>query len=379
VVAIPLAAVGLVVPGVLSLGTVALVDVGLGAWLNVGAGMCHWVAECTTGAVSPLPTPGATLAEVVVLSVGVVIGLIVLRWRGDGSRRARRRRWVVAGLAASLVAAPALARRLPGASADVAQVTFLAVGHGDAVVIQLPGGRNVLIDGGGDPTDRVDVGARVVLPALAALGVRHIDLMVLSHPHPDHFGGLAAVAAALPVSVLWTSGLTAVDPRFAELMRRLRVQGTEVRPVRAGMAVGLAGARFEVLHPAVVDAGLGANENSVVVRVTFGRFRLLLTGDVERHGEAALLASGADLRATVLKAPHHGSRTSSSRALLRAVRPALAVAQSADRGRFAFPHGEVETRYGDLGIPLWITGRYGAARIRTDGATWTVDGFTRPW
>ncbi|MFT5434665.1 MAG: competence protein ComEC, partial [Myxococcota bacterium] len=131
--------------------------------------------------------------------------------------------------------------------------------------------------------------------------------------------------------------------------------------------------RLSLLHPQPPGGRsfyphLEANDNSLVLKVIYRDFSLLLTGDVEAAAEKMLVERRfGSLKSTVLKVPHHGSSTSSSESFLRAVGPTLAVAQCADRGRFAFPKPEVEARYRRLGIPLWITGRHGALQISTDG------------
>jgi competence protein ComEC len=104
----------------------------------------------------------------------------------------------------------------------------------------------------------------------------------------------------------------------------------------------------------------------------FGALSVLLTGDVEASGERHLLRWGAHLQSTLLKVPHHGSRTSSTAAFLRAVNPQLAIGQSADQRPFPFPHAEVESRYRRLGIPLLVTGRHGAIQVRSDGQSWQL-------
>jgi len=248
------------------------------------------------------------------------------------------------------------------------RVTFLAVGQGDAAVVQLPGGRALLVDGGGDlrglAPPGADVGSRIVLPALAELGVSRLDAVVLTHPHPDHAGGLFAVLDQLRVGELWVTG-EAGPGRLGELLReRARARGVPVREPAPG-AVEMGGVRIEILRSGW-HASRSTNDNSLVLRLVHGSVAMLLAGDVEALAEAELAQSGRDLRAGVLKAGHHGSRTSSTDAFLRAARPAHVVFSVGAHNPFGFPHLEVVERARSLGAATWRTDR-GAVTAVSDG------------
>jgi len=250
------------------------------------------------------------------------------------------------------------------------RVTFLAVGQGDAAVVQLPGGGALLVDGGGDlrglAPPGADVGSRIVLPALAELGVSRLDAVVLTHPHPDHAGGLFAVLDQLRVGELWVTG-EAGPGRLGDLLReRAQARGVPVREPAPG-TVEMGGVRIEILrlgwHPS-----RSTNDNSLVLRLVHGSVAVLLAGDVEALAEAELAQSGRDLRADVLKAGHHGSRTSSTDAFLRAARPAHVVFSVGAHNPFGFPHLEVVERAGSLGAATWRTDA-GAVTAVSDGHT----------
>src|SRR5216683_1757721 len=250
------------------------------------------------------------------------------------------------------------------------RVTFLAVGQGDAAVVQLPGGRALLVDGGGDlrglAPPGADVGSRIVLPALAELGVSRLDAVVLTHPHPDHAGGLFAVLDQLRVGELWVTGETGPG-RLGELLReRARARGVPVREPAPG-AVEKGGVRIEILRSGW-HASRSTNDNSLVLRLVHGSVAVLLAGDVEALAEAELAQSGRDLRADVLKAGHHGSRTSSTDAFLRAARPAHVVFSVGAHNPFGFPHFEVVDRARSLGAAIWRTDA-GAVTAVSDGHT----------
>jgi competence protein ComEC len=271
-------------------------------------------------------------------------------------------RWRRLGL---LVPASVLAAvLLPSLAPEPAlRITFLSVGQGDAIVLRSRG-HHALVDGGGVP-EGADTGERYVLPFLASQGVTRLDLAVLSHPHPDHALGLISTLARVPAARLWLSAGSTDGP----LSRRIvaAAEGARVEEVQAGQPpFALGEATLEVLGPPV-DRELmeGANDRSVVLRVRHGDVTVLLAGDVEEDGEAALAEALGPV--TVLKVPHHGSRTSSTDALLARTRPRHAVFCVGRRNRFGFPHPEVEARYRALGTECWRTDRDGAVTLESDG------------
>jgi competence protein ComEC len=240
--------------------------------------------------------------------------------------------WAALALLAGSRAALAHAR-------DGVTVTFLAVGQGDAAIVQLPGGHAMLIDAGGDLTwpGRFDPGARDVAPALAELGISRLDLAVLTHPHPDHAGGLPTVLDRVPVGELW---MTPERDAIASAVRqRAARRGV---PVREPHDLELAGVRVEVLSH--YQEGRSLNDNSIVLRLVHGQVTMLFPGDVEALAEADLAQGPSDLRAQLLKAPHHGSRTSSTEAFLRRVSPRFTVYCEGAGNRFGFPNPDVVAR-----------------------------------
>jgi competence protein ComEC len=132
--------------------------------------------------------------------------------------------------------------------------------------------------------------------------------------------------------------------------------------------------RVEVLHPAAArpEASKSANDESVVLRLVYGATAILLTGDIEREAEEALVKSGVELRADVMKVPHHGSKTSSTRGFLDVVKPRYAVISVGERSRFGHPHAPVVARYRERGVELLQTGRGGMVTVQTDGTDFTV-------
>lgn len=286
----------------------------------------------------------------------------------------RARPLVRAPVAAGAVAAVLLF--LPAATRGTGlEIHFLDVGQGDAVALRTPAGRWVLVDAG-PRTDRSDAGERRVLPFLRSRGVGRIELLVLTHPHSDHIGGAPAVLRALEVGRLMEPGLPVGAPLYLETLRVAEERGVPWTAARGGRRVEIDGVKLEFLWPDDdhLDAPPDANDISAVVRVRYGEFTLLLTGDVPEHVEHGLVErEGAALRAQILKLGHHGSRTSTSTELLGAVKPELGVVSAGRRNRYGHPSPEVLVRLEERGIPVARTDREGtiSVRVAPDTRTWT--------
>jgi competence protein ComEC len=287
--------------------------------------------------------------------------LLALAARGAAAGR----RWLAVAAACLVLGGGGLAARHAWRQLDPAlRVTFLDVGQGDAILIEGPRGFVALVDGGGSVDGRFDPGQRVIVPVLRRKTIGRLDLVVLSHPHPDHLNGLPAVLQGFPVGALWTSGDRGGNPAYDRLLALARSRGVALpTPTRLQVDGLVIDPRGPWLGDRIgVAPGLEVNDGSLVLQLRFAGRSLLLTGDLEEQGEAELLGRAGDgrLTADVLKVPHHGSRTSSGDELLGAVRPGLAVASLARRNRFGFPHPDVLQRYRAGGIRLLRTDRDGA-------------------
>ena len=267
----------------------------------------------------------------------------------------RHLRWRSALLV--VVSATAVALSLPDRH-GLPELVVLDVGQGDAVVLRLGGGAAILVDGGGVTFGGVDMGERVVVPALRALGVWRLPLVVASHADLDHIGGLPAVLEAFPVGELWIGHEESARPAWQALAQVARRRGVPVREVRRGEATVVGALRVDVLHPTAEASGDG-NADSVALSVRYrGAPWVLLLGDVPAAVEAELPIPPTP----VLLAPHHGSATSTSAALLRAAGPSLALA-SVGQNRYGHPAVVVQERLAHAGVPLLTTRAHGALRV----------------
>lgn len=263
------------------------------------------------------------------------------------------------------------------------RVTFVDVGQGDAAVVELPGGKVWLVDGGGLPfvsagtqEERQFLGEsparRSLLPYLRHRRIKSIDLAILSHPHPDHYLGLQAVAREMPIGELWSvHEKRAKKGQFETWLAQLEASGTRVLAPGLGMREHQEGVRLEVLWPrygesthAEADPILSVNDNSLVVRLEFAGRVILFTGDIEAEAEELLVSEfGQHLHADVVKVPHHGSPTSSSAALVAATQPVAAVISCGIANRFHFPDSGVLERWQERALHVLRTDQVGSIKI----------------
>jgi beta-lactamase superfamily II metal-dependent hydrolase len=231
----------------------------------------------------------------------------------------------------------------------------LDVGQGDGVLVSFPNGKHLLVDGGVAGYGE-DAGARVILPVLRRLGIRRLDAVIASHPHADHVGGLVSVLQQVDVGHYVDSGQYYSSSTARRIRNLIREKGIAHHVVAAGDSiVGFGPVGLSVLHPRSEfvnksgEAPDGLNNGSVVVRMDYEGQSVLFTGDIEHETDLALLAWGTRLRATILKAAHHGSRTSSTRAFLDAVSPEWVAVSCGVDNKFRHPAPEVMERYESIG------------------------------
>jgi len=292
-----------------------------------------------------------------------------------------RRWWYGVALGLAVVAGSLVCRYGQRFVRDELTVHLPYVGQGDATILFLPHGDVVLVDAGGalEPGGW-DPGEKVLVPLLREWGVRSIDLAILTHAHPDHFGGFAAVYNEFPIRELWFNGSGRDVPAVAELLAQVEKGGGAVH-VAASLppVVVRDSVSFEVLHPRPpvsasgqsVYADLSENDNSLCLRIKMGERTLLLTGDLEEAGEALL--RGSWQRDEVLKAPHHGSDRAASPAFLAAVQPQWVVISVGDHNRFGLPSPVALDRYRGVGAQVLRTDQDGLLTLSTDGTAWRVE------
>jgi competence protein ComEC len=271
------------------------------------------------------------------------------------------------------------------------RVVVLDVGQGDATAVLLPDGRAILVDAGGvaaalppEPDESgaggFDVGQRVVLPALRALGVRRLDTLAVTHGDPDHIGGAPAVMRSMNPAAIWDGVPVPPHPALRALNDLAVALHVPWRTVQAGDVERVSGVRIRVLHPPLPDweRQRVRNDDSVVLDIRAGDVSIVLPGDVGSEGENAILPLLEPARLVILKAAHHGSATSSTPALLDALRPAAVIFSAGRDNRFGHPAPQVVARYHERGAAMFSTAESGAIFVDTDGTSVSVWGWAHP-
>jgi competence protein ComEC len=288
-----------------------------------------------------------------------------LAWRSPA-----RRPW------RSLIAGAHLALILPAAAAPSADLSFTLwdVGQGEAGLVRFADGETVLVDAAGRPLAGPSAMEQRVLPALRQTGVRRPLAMALSHLDQDHAAGAEEAAAALRPREIWISSTLAEGTRADRVSRLAAGHGARLRLLARGASARLGGAGIEVLWPPAGEAAPArGNAGSMVLRVSGGESALLLTGDLDGQAEVRLTALGL-APVEVLKVGHHGSRSSSARAFLAALRPRLALVSAGKGNRWGHPHPEALQRLRRAGAVVFLTSAPpGALRVRMRGGEALVE------
>jgi len=251
----------------------------------------------------------------------------------------------------------------PSGDRQVLRIHQLAVGHGSAALIELPNGRKLLYDAGS--LNSFNVAAGVIVPAMHELGIERIDAAVISHPNIDHYGAVLDIADRVPIERALISPhfqrFCGADDACGYLLEQLADRGIAIEHLKAGDRLGNVGdVEIEVLWPPPdANLQLTANDTSIVLRITYGGRRVLLTGDIEQVAQRLLLAN-ADLSADVLVAPHHGSVTPMTEPLLRAVGAGWLIQSS---GRRTSGGANSLDQIVPPGARLWVTDEVGCVSI----------------
>ena len=265
--------------------------------------------------------------------------------------------WLVGRVRAPAVLGTVLAcavlTTLPGRLHPPRDLIFLDVGQGDSTLLRVPG-LTMLVDAGGSVNSDYDVGSRTVVPALRALGVRKLDIVVATHADTDHIEGLASVLRSLPVGELWIGHRKAGDPVLDAVLAAAQARRVPVRQVTRGDRISAAGLSVTVLWPPGNVWSTADNDNSVAVKVESGAWSTALLGDLADPAES-MIGVG---RVNLLKAAHHGSRFSTGAALLAQATPQHAVI-SVGRNTYGHPNADVLGRLQAAGTKVWRTDEVG--------------------
>jgi competence protein ComEC len=348
------------------------------AWI---ASAAAWLLELSRAvvtwhaAIEPnwrIPTPPVWLA-IALSAATIATALTRRRWRAAAVA-------VTAVLLALLVWHPFPADRHPGEL----ELTTIDVGQGDSLLVTFPDGKRMLVDGGGIPAfggqtrSQLDIGEDVVAPYLWTRSIRTVDVIALSHAHEDHIGGMPALVEDFRPKEIWT-GATPASPTWSRVCEDAAKNGAKIIPLQEGRELAFGGAQIDVLAPPVdyVPADTPKNNDSLVLRVRYGRHAFLLSGDVERPIERRMLEDNELSKIDVLKVAHHGSKTSSTEAFLDAGQPEFAVISVGNDNSYGHPNREVIDRLREHHAAVFRTDQDGLISIRSDGRRLWLDTFRR--
>jgi competence protein ComEC len=247
---------------------------------------------------------------------------------------------------------------------DKLHVTFLDVGQGDAIFIESPDGRQILVDGGRNPSLFLDKLGREM-----PFWDKNIDIVMATHPDEDHILGLVEALDRYQVDLLFVDGEKQNEsPGYEVLLQSAEDAHIPIHRALAGEVIELGdGVRLEILHPGPELTREERNENSISIRLVYEDFALLLTGDAESNAERIMMDSGRPLQSLVFKAGHHGSRSSSSRVFLQAVQPQIIIISAGKDNPYGHPHEEVLQRAEEIGALVLRTDEVGNIELISDG------------
>ncbi|PKM78565.1 MAG: MBL fold metallo-hydrolase [Firmicutes bacterium HGW-Firmicutes-15] len=240
------------------------------------------------------------------------------------------------------------------------KVHFIDVGQGDAILIQTPDGQNMLVDAG--ENDYGDV----VVNYLISQGVKDLDIVLGTHPHSDHIGGLDTVIKYFPIKYIYMPKATNNTDSFRDVLNAVKNKGLKISTAKAGVVLPLDGVNCRFVAP-VKDSYEELNNYSGVIRLDYGSQSFLLTGDAGTESEAQMLSSGVNIKSTVLKVGHHGSYSSSSSRFLKAAAPQYAVIMAGKDNQYEHPHAQTLTRLTNAGINIYRSDQDGTILFATDG------------
>ncbi|MGE5618973.1 MAG: ComEC/Rec2 family competence protein [Sphingomonadaceae bacterium] len=253
-------------------------------------------------------------------------------------------------------------------------LAVLDVGQGDCILVRSPSGRTMMVDGS---HDRGDV-ERAVLPYLESQGISSLDYLVLTHPDQDHVGGMPALLEAVRVDAF----VDAAPPgqtnqsylRTLQLVRSKGIEAIKARRDQTSIDLG-AETRVEVLGPEdpLLRGESADNDNSVVLRITYGSVSALLTGDLERDGERRILSHATDIRSQILKVSHHGSQGATSADFLAAVDPEVAIISVGAGNQYGHPHRQMLQRLELRKVDIYRTDLQGTIQVTIDGRGYRVE------
>jgi len=255
--------------------------------------------------------------------------------------------------------------KIPVTAGHEMQVHFIDVGQGDSILIESPSGKTMLIDGG------VKGAGQQIVSYLKELGINKLDIVVATHPDADHIGGFIPVLDNMTIEQFYDSGKVHTSQTFEEMLTRIDEKNIPYHVPKIGDDIEFdKDVNVKVLN--ANDQATDNNDASIVLKMTYGNVSFLLTGDAGVALEKEMLQY--DVKATVLKAGHHGSNTSSSEEFIQAVKPEVTILSYGEDNKYGHPHAEIVDRLQAIGSKIYATADLGTITVSTDGVNYTVNG-----
>lgn len=278
--------------------------------------------------------------------------------------------WLLVAMLLVLTGCTEVTETTPAVAGKEMSVHFIDVGQGDSIFIKAPNGKTMLIDGG------VKGAGKTVVDYLRTQGVTKLDYVVATHPDADHIGGLIAVLNSISIKEFIDSGKVHTSQTYEEMLALVNDKNIRYTVPKAGDTVAL--------DPTVKVDVLASDENasdnndaSIVLRVAYQNISFLLMGDAGHNIEKQLVQDGVDVEATILKAGHHGSNTSSLPQFIQAVSPLATILSYGQDNKYGHPHAEVVDALTQVGSDIYGTAESGMIVVTTDGVTYDIN--AKPW
>lgn len=253
------------------------------------------------------------------------------------------------------------------------QMTFLDVGSGDSILVEFPGKKKMLVDGGGSAYGSFDIGERIVSPVLWDKGIKKIDYLVLTHAHPDHLYGLFSIVENFKIKQFWESMSPTGDKAYWAFKNKIK-SNTTPKKYFQGASLEIGGVDIEILYPERPEnPPVSAHNNqSLVMMLTYHQTSFLFTGDAEYQAEQEILSRYHHIKCQVLKCPHHGSSTSSTPSFINAVSPKIVIISVGENNLYGLPDESIIRRYKKIGAVVYRTDRHGAVEVVSNGENLSV-------
>lgn len=247
------------------------------------------------------------------------------------------------------------------------KVHFIDVDQGDATLIQTPAGKTILMDAA-----EKDQGTKIV-DYIKDKGIDTIDIVIATHPHADHIGGMAEVISNFNVGQIYMPKVSHTSKTFEDLLLTIKEKGLKVKTAKAGVTLDIDPAIQATILAPNSDEYESLNDYSAVLKVTYGNSSFLITGDAEETSEREMLTKGLDLKTDILRVGHHGSSSSTIQEFLDEVNPQYAVISVGTDNSYGHPHKEIMTRLNNAGTAIYRTDLHGDIIITTDGNSYNID------